>query len=292
MGFSVVFRRAVTAVSIYGSALLGILASVVAARELSKVDFSRFALVFAITGLLQLFLDVTVEEVVVKFGNRYIAREDWGRFHRLLRLALIVKTAGGAIGAVAVVGAAALAPWIWNVGGLRGALLVAALVPLLQAPEGMGSAILLLRNRYDVRGALLAWSMALRLAAIAVGASFGVVQAFVGVVVAQAVSTLTMSVIGLAVLRRYPAAPVSATALRSARSRCSRRSRRGSLRCAACCPRCSSASWPGRSTSGTSGSPRRPRPPSRRCRPRCAWCCSPSRRAMSSTAARTAPSRS
>ncbi len=211
MGFSVVFRRAVTAVSIYGSALLGILASVVAARELSKVDFSRFALVFAITGLLQLFLDVTVEEVVVKFGNRYIAREDWGRFHRLLRLALIVKTAGGAIGAVAVVGAAALAPWIWNVGGLRGALLVAALVPLLQAPEGMGSAILLLRNRYDVRGALLAWSMALRLAAIAIGASFGVVQAFVGVVVAQAVSTLTMSVIGLAVLRRYPAAPESAS---------------------------------------------------------------------------------
>lgn len=204
MGFSVVFRRAVTAVSIYGSALLGILASVVAARELSKVDFSRFALVFAITGLLQLFLDVTVEEVVVKFGNRYIAQADWGRFHRLLRLALVVKTAGGAIGAVAVVAAAALAPWIWNVGGLRGALLVAALIPLLQAPEGMGSAILLLRNRYDVRGALLAWSMALRLAAIAIGASFGVVQAFVGIVVAQAISTATMSLIGLAVLRRYP----------------------------------------------------------------------------------------
>jgi O-antigen/teichoic acid export membrane protein len=211
MGFSVVFRRAVTAVSIYGSALLGILASVIAARELSKVDFARFALVFAITGLLQLFLDVTVEEVVVKFGNRYIAREDWGRFHRLLRLALLVKTAGGAIGAVAVAGAAALAPSIWNVGGLRGALLVAALVPLLQAPEGMGSAILLLRNRYDVRGALLAWSMALRLAAIAIGASFGVVQAFVGIVVAQAVSTITMSVIGLAVLRRYPAALESAS---------------------------------------------------------------------------------
>ncbi|HEY1512856.1 MAG TPA: oligosaccharide flippase family protein [Gaiellaceae bacterium] len=209
MGFSVVFRRAVTAVSIYGSALLGILGSVVAARELSKIDFSRFALVFAITGLLQLFLDVTVEEVVVKFGNRYIARADWGRFHRLLRVALAIKTAGGAVGGLAVVGAAALAPWIWNVGGLRGALLVAALVPLIQAPEGMGSAILLLRNRYDVRGALLAWSMALRLAAIAIGASLGVVQAFVGIVVAQAISTLTMSVIGLAVLRRYPAHPAS-----------------------------------------------------------------------------------
>jgi O-antigen/teichoic acid export membrane protein len=204
MGFPVVFRRAVTAVSIYGSALLGILASVVAARELTTVDFSRFALVFAITSLLQLFLDVTVEEVVVKFGNRYIAREDWPRFHRLLRVGLVVKTAGGAVGALAVVAAAAVAPWIWNLGGLRAALLVAALVPLLQAPEGMGSAILLLRNRYDIRGALLAWSMALRLAAIAIGASFGLVQTFAGIVVAQAVSTLTMSLVGLAVVRRYP----------------------------------------------------------------------------------------
>ena len=209
MGFPVVFRRAVTAVSIYGSALLGILASVVAARELTKVDFSRFALVFAITSLLQLFLDVTVEEVVVKFGNRYIARQDWPRFHRLLRVGLVVKTAGGAVGAL--VAAAAVAPWIWNLGGLRAALLVAALVPLLQAPEGMGSAILLLRNRYDIRGALLAWSMALRLAAIAIGASFGLVQTFAGIVVAQAVSTLTMSLVGLAVVRRYPAATEGGT---------------------------------------------------------------------------------
>src|SRR5207248_1384828 len=52
---------------------------------------------------------------------------------------------------------------------------------------------------------------ALRLAAIAIGASFGVVQAFVGIVVAQVVSTLTISVIGLAVLRRYPSTPESAS---------------------------------------------------------------------------------
>jgi O-antigen/teichoic acid export membrane protein len=206
MGPRIVWRRAATAVGIYGSAILGILATVVAAREFTKLDFSRFALVFAVTGLLQLFLDLTVEEVVVKFGNRYIARADWARFHRLVRVALAVKTAGGAIGALAVAAAAVLAPWIWNVGGLRGALLVAALVPLLQAPEGMGSAILLLRNRYDVRAALLAWSMGLRLAAIAIGASFGLVQTFVAIVVAQALSTLTMSFVGVAVLRRYPEA--------------------------------------------------------------------------------------
>ena len=52
MRFRVLWRRVATAVGIYGSALLGILATVVAARELTKIDFSRFALVFAVTGLL------------------------------------------------------------------------------------------------------------------------------------------------------------------------------------------------------------------------------------------------
>lgn len=209
MQHRILWRRAATAAGIYGSALLGILASIVAARELSKLDFARFALVFAVTGLLQLFLDVTVEEVVVKFGNRYIARADWPRFHRLLRIGLVAKIGGGALGTLAIVGAAALAPWIWQTGGLRGAMLVAALVPLVQAPEGMGSAVLLLRNRYDVRAALLLWSMALRLAAVAVGASFGLVQTFFAILCAQVVATATISWVAREVLRRYPSTPAA-----------------------------------------------------------------------------------
>jgi O-antigen/teichoic acid export membrane protein len=206
MRLRVLWRRAATAAGIYGSALLGILASILAARELPRLDFSRFALVFAITGLLQLFLDVTVEEVVVKFGNRYIARADWGRLHRLLRVGLAVKSAGGAAGALAVAAAALVSPWIWTAGGIRGALLIAAFVPLIQAPEGMTGAVLLLRNRYDVRGGLLLWSMALRFAAIVIGAHYGLIPIFVGIVIAQVVSTCTVSAVGLAVVRRYPEA--------------------------------------------------------------------------------------
>jgi len=118
---------------------------------------------------------------------------------------------GVALGTLGVVAAAGIAPWIWTVGGVQGAMLVAALIPFLQAPEGMGSAILLLRNRYDVRAWLLAWSMGLRLAAVAIGASFGLVETFVGIVIAQALSTLTMAVIGIAGLRRFPEAPSSAS---------------------------------------------------------------------------------
>jgi len=204
MGPRIVWRRSATAVGIYGSAVLGILATVVAARELTKVDFSRFALVFALTGLLQLFLDVTVEEVVVKFGNRYIARSDWPRFHRLLRLAFAVKIGGGAIGAVAVVIASFGASWMWEIGGVRNALLVAALIPLVQATEGVGYAVLLLRNRYDVRSGLLMFAMALRLAAVAVGASIGLVPTFVAIVIAQCIATTTTLAVALAVVRRFP----------------------------------------------------------------------------------------
>jgi O-antigen/teichoic acid export membrane protein len=204
----VLWRRSATAFGVYGSALVGFIATIVAARELSKDDFARFALVFGTTILLQLFVDLTIDEVVVKYGNRYAARGDWGRFHRLFRIGLLVKLAGGAAGTLAVIAAALVSPWIWQTGGVRGALLIASLVPLIQQPEGMAGAVLLLRNRYDLRGLFLLWAMALRLAAIAIGAPRGLLPLFAAIVVAQAVSTATVSAVALVGFRRYPhAAP-------------------------------------------------------------------------------------
>jgi O-antigen/teichoic acid export membrane protein len=211
MRHRLLWRRVATAAGIYGSALLGILATIVAARRLSTHDFSRFALVFATVSLLQLFLDVTVEEVVVKYGNRYAARADWGRFHRLLARGLQVKLAGGLVGSLAVVGAGLLAPWIWpKLGDVRTPMLIAAAVPLVQAPEGMASAVLLLRSRYDVRALLLTWSMGLRLAAVALGTAYGVPETFVAIVCAQALATGTASTIGWLAARRYPIVPAAA----------------------------------------------------------------------------------
>ncbi len=208
MNVRLLWRRGATALGIYGAAALGILATILAARELSTFAFSQFAVVFATMSLLQLFLDVTVEEVVVKYGNRYVARGDWGRFHRLLRRALEVKLAGGLVGSVAVCGAGLLSSWIWpKLGDLRLLLMLVAAIPIVQAPEGMASAVLLLRNRYDVRAILLTWSMALRLTGVAVGASVGVAEAFVGVVCAQVVASSTAVAVGWLAVRRYPAAP-------------------------------------------------------------------------------------
>ncbi len=200
-------RRATTALGIYGSAVLGFAATIVAARELSKHDFARFALVFGVTSLLQLFVDLTIDEVVVKYGNRYAARQQWARFRRLFQVGLAIKMLGGAVGAFAVAVAAVLSPYIWTTGGLRTPMLIAALIPLIQQPEGMGGAVLLVRNRYDLRGLLLFWAMLLRFAAIVLGAQHGLDWLFVAVVVAQVVSTLTISSIALAVFRRWPRVP-------------------------------------------------------------------------------------
>jgi O-antigen/teichoic acid export membrane protein len=87
---------------------------------------------------------------------------------------------------------------------VRGALLVSALIPLIQQPEGMAGAVLTLRNRYDLRGLALLWGMALRLAAVWVGAAHGVLPLLAAIVVAQAISTATLSAIALAAYRRFP----------------------------------------------------------------------------------------
>ena len=71
-----------------------------------------------------------------------------------------------------------------------------AAIPLGQSLEGLAGSVLFLRSRYDVRSAFLAWSMALRFTGIAIGAHFGLVEAIVGVVVAQFAATASVGVAG------------------------------------------------------------------------------------------------
>jgi O-antigen/teichoic acid export membrane protein len=208
MASPVLRRRLATVFGVYGSAILGFLATVIAARELSKDNFARFAIVFATTALLQVFVDLTIDEVVIKYGNRYVARAQWGRLRRLVRIGFVVKLAGGALGTAAIVGAAFLSPYLWQTGGVRGAMLIAAVVPLIQQPEGMAGAVLTLRNRYDLRGYFLLWGMGLRLAAIGAAAPHGLLWLFGAIVLAQLVSSASISVVGLAEFRRYPREPL------------------------------------------------------------------------------------
>jgi O-antigen/teichoic acid export membrane protein len=193
-------RRSLTAVGIYSSVVLGFLATVVATRELDSTQrFGDYATVIFATGFFQSLFDLTVEEALVKYGFRYVTREQWPRLQRLFTTALRFKLVGSLVGAVALVVLAAVGP-----SRLSLALLLAAGIPLGQSLEGLAGAALYLRSRYDIRSLFLAWSMALRLAGVAVGARYGVVEAVAGVLAAQVAATLSIAVAGWLAFRRFP----------------------------------------------------------------------------------------
>jgi O-antigen/teichoic acid export membrane protein len=200
-------RRSTAAAGIYSSAVLGFLATVVAAHRFSTTTFGLYALVIAATGFFQSLLDLTVEEALVKFGFRYATREEWGRLRGLFRASLLFKLAGAVLASVALLALAPLAHSVLHKGGLATPLAIAALLPLAQFPEGTAGVALILRERYDVRGAFLFLSMALRLAAVAVGSGYGLTETIAAIVAAQFVATGAIVVAGAVAFRRFPHAP-------------------------------------------------------------------------------------
>jgi len=200
-------RRSATAAWIYVAVACGILGTVVAARVLGLEEFGVFATALAAVGFFQVLLDLTVEESLTKYGFRYVAAEDWGRLRRLFRQMLKLKILGGAIATVIIVVLAPFADEIFGADGVEQALLAAALLPLVQSTENVGATALLLHSRYDLRGVYQAGSAALRLLAIVIAAPHGVTETLVAIVMAQAIATIVISVVGHVALERFPPAP-------------------------------------------------------------------------------------
>jgi O-antigen/teichoic acid export membrane protein len=193
-------RRSATAVGIYSSVVFGFAGTIVASHELPSLRvFGDFSTIVFATGFFQSLFDLTVEEALVKFGFRYVTREDWGRLRGLFRSAFWFKVTGSAVGGLGLVAFALVGP-----DRLRTPLLVAAFIPLGQSLEGLAGSTFYLRGRYDVRSGFLAWSMILRLAGIAIGAHFGLLAAIVGMLVAQLAATASVGVAGLGAFRRFP----------------------------------------------------------------------------------------
>lgn len=207
MDGSVLRRRAGAAVGTYASIVLGFLGTLVAARVFSTVELGLYTLVISSAGFFQTLLDLTIEEALIKFGFRYIAREDWGRLRRLFSRTFVFKVVGAALAGGALVGIAFSAGAVFHHSELRTPLLISALLPLAQSPEGMAAVPLMLRGRYDVRGAFLAVSMALRLSAIAIGTQFGLTWTIAAIVIAQVIASAAIGIAGAAAFRRYPSAP-------------------------------------------------------------------------------------
>ena len=209
MSSRVLRRRSATAAWIYAAVACGILATVVAARVLGLEEFGVFATALAAVGFFQILLDLTVEESLTKYGFRYVAAQDWGRLRRLFRQMLLLKLVGGALATLILVAFAPFADEIFDADGLEQALLAAALLPLVQSSENVGATALLLHSRYDLRGVYQAVSSGLRLLAIVIAAPMGVTEALIAIVIAQAISTIVISFVGVSALRRFPSAPAT-----------------------------------------------------------------------------------
>jgi len=212
MPSKLVLRRSATAICVYTATVLGFFTTVVATRQLGKDDYARFAAVLAATGFFQLLLDLTIEEALVKYGFRYTEGERWGRLRRLFEVALGFKLLGGALAALAIVALAPVADVIWSTDDVLVPMLLAATIPLVQAPEAVAAGAIILRGRYDVRAAFLSVSMAARLTGLAIGCRFGVAGGVAGMAIAQVVATSAISVAGLAAFRRFPQVAAEALA--------------------------------------------------------------------------------
>jgi len=206
MRLPLLWRRSATAAGIYLSVGFGFLGTLLAARQLGPEAFGLFSVVLVATGFFQSLLDLTAEEALVKYGFDYATQERWGKLRRLFAQAALIKVAGGVLAGGALAALAPGANAIFGGRGLTVPFLIAALLPVLQSPEGVASAAVILRGRYDLRAWLLASSMGLRMAGLVIGAGYGVTEAVVGVVVAQAAATGVLAAAALAALRRFPRA--------------------------------------------------------------------------------------
>jgi O-antigen/teichoic acid export membrane protein len=200
-------RRLAAFAGVYGSVALGLAASLVVLRVLGPAGAGRFTIVVGLADFLAQLVWLTSDDALVKYGFRYAAGGEWGRFHRLVGLAYRCEVGAAILASLLIAAIAPFADSIFAHGaGLEKPLLVAALLPPLQALESIAAATLILNGRYDLRGIWLTISIAMRLTGIWIGAKNGVTAAVVGVVVAQALTTASILAISFRGLRTFPRA--------------------------------------------------------------------------------------
>ena len=205
----VIWRRSATAIGTYVAAGLGFLTTVVATRELGLHDYAQFAAVYRGLGLLP---------AAPRPDDRGGARQVRLPLHGVAALGPAPPPVRGRARLQARSAASsrcsrscALAPFakqVWGTGGVFVPMLIVSTIALAQAPENVAAGAIILRGRYDIRGCV---PRGLDGAAARSGsrsaAGYGVAGAALGMVVAQVVATIAISVAGLAAFRRFPKAP-------------------------------------------------------------------------------------
>ena len=145
-------RRAVTAAALYGGTAAGILGTLIAVRVLGPDQFGLFTLALATASFVQLLLDTTVEEAIVKYGFRYSADGGLGTAARPLPGRAAASSGEAARSPRWSCCSSSRSPTRSSTSpDLTAPLVVAAFIPLAQAPEGIAGASMIVAGRYDLR---------------------------------------------------------------------------------------------------------------------------------------------
>ena len=143
------WRRQVTALGLYGRSVSGCSAEDLAARRLgptatgsSPGDLRR--------GRPPALFDLTVEEVMIKYGFRYTTGERWGRLRQLYRKAMVSKILGAVIATSSSASSLRSRTGCSARDGLSIAVPDRPLLPVTYVPEAPPGP-LVLAGRYDVR---------------------------------------------------------------------------------------------------------------------------------------------
>jgi O-antigen/teichoic acid export membrane protein len=200
------WRRSTTALGLYGGFGLALLASVVAARQLTAAELGAFTLAVFGANFLQTLFDLTVEESMIKYGFRYVTTKQWGRLRRLYRRTMILKTFGAVLAGVVLAIFAPFANTVFGADDLTVPFLLAALLPVTYIPEAPAGAALVLTGRYDIRASYNFLTSLLRAAGLIIGAHFGVTEAVLGLVLGQVAGSIAVGRAAITVFRKFPAA--------------------------------------------------------------------------------------
>lgn len=157
---------------------LAFVSTVVVARGLGVTHYGVFVLAVSVGGLVARFLDLTLEEAVVHHGARALEDGDTTGLRRLLRTAIRLDLAIGAVVSGLVVLAAGPISAIVDDPEFGPVFVrLAALTTLASTLDGTTGAVLLLSGRSELRAWSQVGTTVFRLILVAIAASLGGAQA-------------------------------------------------------------------------------------------------------------------
>jgi O-antigen/teichoic acid export membrane protein len=159
---------------------LALVATVVAARALGPEEYGAVVLAIGVVMLVSIFLDVTLEEATVFYGNRALVSGDLAGLRALLGKSLKVDVGVGVIVSTAIAVLAAPLAEVASGGWLDSTLVrIAAVSVLVTTADSTAFAVLGLARRVELRAWSRAAASAFRLVGVTIAVQLGGAEAVV-----------------------------------------------------------------------------------------------------------------